>query len=50
MMNRSIKDALAAEEKFFRSHPVRKCNCILVCNIHYMSLLYSDFFCGIQDI
>lgn len=29
MMNRSIKDALAAEEKFFHNHPVRKCYYLL---------------------
>jgi hypothetical protein len=50
MTNRSIKDALVAEEKFFRSHPVRKCHCLVVSNIHYMSFLYTNSFCAILDI
>jgi len=46
-MNRSIKDALVAEEKFFRSRPVRNYLCFIVFNI---SRLYTDLIYAIQDI
>jgi len=50
-MNRSIKDALVAEEKFFRSHPVRKF--LHVVNSHVLLLRYAYsclfmLFIGIQ--
>ena len=44
-MNRSIKDALVAEEKFFRSRPVRKCHCLAIfspCHL-YMLILFMLF-------
>lgn len=33
MLNRSIKDALAAEEKFFRSRPVCHCSFPAKCSV-----------------
>ena len=33
MLNRSIKDALVAEEKFFRSRPVCSCRSLLYCSV-----------------
>ena len=33
MLNRSIKDALVAEEKFFRSRPVCSCCFLLCCSV-----------------
>lgn len=38
-MNRSIKDALVAEEKFFRSRPVRKF--LFVVNSQVLLLIYA---------
>lgn len=43
-MNRTIKEALIAEEKFFRNHPVRMNHCFVISNIRYMSLLDTDIF------
>lgn len=51
-MNRSIKDALVAEEKFFRSRPVRKFLSIVVFKPFTYYILYTDFihlfFIGLQ--
>jgi hypothetical protein len=41
-MNRSIKDALVAEEKFFRSRPVRKLLCIVVFKPFDLYIIYTD--------
>lgn len=43
-MNRSIKDALVAEEKFFRSRPVRKFLCIVVFKPFGLYILYTDVY------
>lgn len=52
-MNQSIKDALVAEEKFFRSHPVRKYHCLVVfhtCHF-YILILFVLFkvYSGLAD-
>lgn len=38
-MNRSIKDALIAEEKFFRNRPVRKYHCFVIINMRHVYIL-----------
>jgi hypothetical protein len=43
-MNRSIKDALVAEENFFRSRPVRKLLCIVVFKTFDLYIIYTDVF------